>query len=415
MAEMIFYKFPAPIKAMFEVSGGVPSLKTAVYNVAYKGLNKVCAAYLDGFDESKSTNWLGLLKKPTDVEKIYLIDPAQAATWKKKFKEDQKRLKKNYKKIVEELKKKRLSPLALREAIRKELDKNPKLRHHVDNPIQEKEIEVAYNRYMEGQHIRFNETKAHKDLMRLKKAVENLRESFLVVKTTYPATQIDYDMAFNGLLNEANLLAEIEASIDVCEEGWANVIHTLTTGNASDGSSLSSAQAKRLVARWVGTLRRLRSKCLSLVNAINNASAKLSLSNSDMSAHITAVCEKERVKMNHREFMHWATNTISDSGTHILAEAYKANGYERQQWADDFFYPSERNEGFWAGRTESGTRQEKLDYALWFPHIGVKAPTTGGIDKNDFLLSSIAPIPKQKLFDIALSYVISPTNKEHTL
>lgn len=414
MAEMNFYKYPQSIKAMYTYKAGVASLKKPIYDVLYKGLNGVCAVFLDGFDESNNKNWLGLMKPPVDIERAYLIDPAQATEWKKNYKKDQKRLKENYKKIVEELKKKRLSPLALRAEIQKQLEKNPKLRHHVDNPIEEKEIDSAYNRYMEGQSIRFNSTKAHKDLLALKDAVKKLADAFTTVKTTLPS-DIDFDSAIAGLLAEESLLTEIKGAIEVCEQGWVTVISTLTSGQA-EGVPLTKQQAKRLVSRWVGNLRRLRGKCQTLVSAINLASSKLTLSSSAMGTHLLNHCTKEAVNMTHREFMYWATmhlyagqRTSGNSGTHILADAYKAVGWERQMWADDFSIKSVRNNDFWI------SRDDKLDYEKWFAHLGMSYSWTAGLEMEDFVLSHLGGVPKQQLFDIAYDYIVAPTNTKHTL
>ena len=410
MAEMNFYKYPTQVVAMFDYGKGDALLKTSVYNVIYKGLNKVCAQFLDGFDEG-TKGWHSFFKKPVEIERYYLIDPAEAAGWKKRYKADQKRLNDNYKELVKELKKKKLSPLALRAEIEKELAKRPSLRQRVMNPIQEKEIEFSYNRYMEGQSIRFNETTAHQDFERLSTAVSNLRTAFLTVKGAFPSSLIDYDFAFAGLLNRDSLLTEIDAAISVSREGWANAISALTTGNTSTGEALTRQEAKRVVSRWIGTLRRLRSKCLVLVEAINAAAPKLSLSKDLMSTHVANTAKKETVNMGHREFMYWSATYMDkgDSGTHILAEAFKANGMERQMWADDFFMQSERNSGFWI------SNKDKLDYERWFAHLGMSYNWTSDIKKEDYFLSAKAGVPKQKLFDIALSYVISPTNREHTL
>jgi hypothetical protein len=135
-----------------------------------------------------------------------------------------------------------------------------------------------------------------------------------------------------------------------------------------------------------------------------------------MGTHLLNHCTKETVNMTHREFMYWATmhlyagqRTSGSSGTHILADVYKAVGWERQMWADDFSIKSVRNEGFWIPRAD------KLDYEKWFAHIGMSYSWTAGLEVEDFVLSYLAGVPKQQLFDIAYDYIVSPTNTKHTL
>lgn len=404
MAEMIFYKFPNLIKGIFDKG----TLSKTVHDLVAVEFNGVCASFLDGFDGSNAKNWMGLMKKPVEIEKQYLIDDSQASSWKAAYKAEMKRLDKEYKAMVKEVKKKKLAPLAERVEIERQLEKNPKLRQRVQNPIQEKEIEVAYNRYMEGQSIRFNKTQAHKDLTALKDAVEAVEQGIMLVKTSLPSSVLDYSLLFSGMLEKEALIKEIKALIKVCEDGWITVISTLVSGQPSTGEPLTPRQAKRVVATWVGSLRSLRSKCSMLVVQIKSSSEKLSLSRAKLGSHIANSCKKTSVDMNHLEFMYWAATYYKDAGINILASAYAANGFEDTKWADDFSYKTSRNQGFW-------TRQDKLDYARWFAELRMEYSWTADIDLADFYLSSIGGVSKQKLFDIAFDYVKKPTNRLHTL
>lgn len=404
MAEMIFYKFPTLIKGIFDKA----TLSKTVHDLIAVEFNGVCADFLDGFDASNAKNWMGLMKKPVEIEKHYLIDNSQAASWKAAYKDEMKRLDKEYKAMVKEIDKKKLAPLAQRAEIARQLEKNPKLRQRVQNPIQEKEMELAYNRYMEGQSIRFNKTDAHKDLVALKKAAEAVEQGIMLVKTSLPSSVMDYGILFSGILEKESLVKEIKALIKVCEDGWIDVLSTLVSGQPSTGEPLTPRQAKRVVAAWVGSLRSLRAKCSMLVAQIKASSQKLSLSRAKLGEHIASSCKKTSVDMNHLEFMYWAATYHKDSGLNTLASAYAANGFEDTKWADDFSYKTPRNQGFW-------TRQDKLDYPRWFAELRMEYSWTADIDSADFYLSSIGGVSKQKLFDIAFDYVKKPTNRLHTL
>lgn len=409
MANMAFYTYPESIKSLFKPKSGSQKITTTLEDTIKTQigiLNSSCAEFLNGFDASNSDNWLGLMSSPRSVEQVYLIDNPEGSAWQKKFKADQKRLETEYKKTVKEVQKKRLNPLAEREAIQQAVAKNKKLRQWVMNPIQDKEIPDAYNRYMEGQNIRLNETQAFKDLEALGDVVSALKTNVAIVGGRL--TDVNRDMLFGGVLKTDNLLKEIQVGIANAKSGWSDLISALVAGNTSAGEALTRQQAKRVVAVWVGQLRQLRGKCQQLVGIIEIGASSLSLSDAKIGKHILSHANKGTVDMEHREVFYWALTHYTQKGMVALAESYAALGFESREWADDYIYQTNNNDGF--------IKNEKLKLPEWFKFTNMVYTWTASIDVRDMVLSDADPThPQYKLFDVAISYVKTPTARTFNL
>jgi hypothetical protein len=422
MAEMIYNLYSDKTKEMFDKT----TLKDSVFS-KITALNGYCDAFIEGFDESSSSTWMGLMKPPTEIEKTYLIENPQASKWMKAYAKDQARIKAEYESLVGGLKdenaklkeayeknqaaskpkrgvKAPLSPLALRQKIQQEINKNKKLRNWVSNPIEEREIPANYSRYMEGQSIRLSETQAAQDLTNLGTSLDDLHSGIISLKGSFDP-QANFDFLFAGLLGSDTLalIDTIKAAITVCDSGWADVLSTLVSGNG-----LSQKEARRLVSGWIRTLRVLRNKCQTLLQKINGAVGFLVKSKGAIRGHLLSNSRQGTRDLTHREFFVWAGLHFKDSGLHLLANAYAANGYEQTVWADDYNYKTTENAPFI-------TRADKLDLDRWFAHIGWNYSHVSDIDLEDLHLSSVDTPAKNKLFGIALDYIQRPQSKAHTL
>jgi hypothetical protein len=362
-------------------------------------LNGFCAAVLEGFDESSSTSWMGLMKSPTEIETTYLIDNPQSSKWMKNYLADQKRLQAEYEKIVKDIKKKKLSPLAERMEIAKAVEKDRKMTQWVSNPISEKELPANYSRYMEGQSIRLSQTDAVKHLTALEKAMDDLLSGIISLKGSLETDS----SAFGGLLEATNTINSIKTSIAVCKTGWANTLNTLVSG-----AGMTQRDAQRVVSKWVKTLRVLRNNCGMLLSSIQAASSILVMSKSKVAQHILAHSRVGTRDITHREFFVWVALYYKSSGITTLAESYSANGFESKAWAQDYMFKTENNKDF-------VSRSDKMDYPKWFEHIGWNYSHMSDLKAEDILLTSLDVTPKSKLSDIAITYVQTPNSDVHTL
>ena len=420
MADMFFYTYSDKTKNLFGKKGKPVAQKiskTLESNVVAKmlSLNTLCNDYLSGFDASSADNWLGLMKKPVEVEPRYLVNAEGNEKWQKAYQKDVARLDKRYEEIVEGIKSKNLSPLKERAEIEKAVAKDPKMQRHVDNPIETTEIPLYYNRYMEGQNISFSETDATKDLQSLQQAVKSLKEQRILVKAMFDFS--DASIPFSGFFGASvdQTIERIEAQAAVCLSGWGTVLTTLITGNG-----LSRQQAQRLVSRWVRTLRKLRLECGRLADIIRIAAPYLSYGQLKLREHILASSRTGTRTVTHRQIFYWCAKSYSEGNSGTLAKSYAANGFESTRWARDLYYKTDAN--YYDFPKENGKgyespyiRGDKFDVVLFLDHHKMGHPETDDIDVRDLVLTMIDTPPANKLFTIIADYIEKPGAKTHTL
>lgn len=418
MAEMIFYTYSEKTKGLFNDKGTPKQQKigkTLKSNVLAKmlSLNTLCDDYLEGFEEGSTDNWLGLMKKPVEIEEKYLVRSNEK--WIKAYEKDQERIEKRYQKIVEKIKAKNLPPLREREEIEKEVAKDREMQRHVDNPLQKTEIPLHYNRYMEGQNISFQSTEATKDLQNLIDAVKSLKAQRIACSEMFD--MVETSVGFGGFFSPSvsAVIDRIEAQANVCLSGWETVLLTLTTG-----SGLTRQQAQRLVSKWVRTLRKLRRDAGGLLNTIRVAAPYLSYGSQKMKEHILGVSRTGSQSITHREIFYWCTKNYSEGNSGTLAKSYAANGFEDNMWARDLYYKTPKN--YYDYPKENGNGYEspyivgdKFYVVKFLEDHGMGYPWTDSIDVRDLVLSSLDNPPNSKLSTIITDFLNKPGGKKHTL